>query len=411
MANLDYLRQIETAVLSSVSTDSQRRQQAYTFLEQLKANPTQSISIGFDFFTKTQQFDSLAKHFGLQCVEETIKYKWTSLDSQLKFSIKERLWSLMTEQDQLPVHLKTILVRCVCEIAKREWPQQWPSFLDELVALSKVNSNSDYSLLILAYLIEDVIVLQTLNPGRKRDIQTTFLQHGSQLIEFCEYFLDISNTIASSLYALTMFATFLPIESFFSTKIIEKIVGLLNSSQHRMKASEFLSVLSDRRGKYEERLPLLQLFPYLFTSNSQYNQLFASIDIKQSNEIYDFMKQYAMVLTALCDQLCYLCGNEDPTKKTSLPEQFTNGLFVNILINLMQHPSIYISLYGYQMWLQLIKANLFEQNDYETILPIVLRALCHSLVKQSYKNENEQGIDKYRENKKVDVFFSFICHH
>jgi hypothetical protein len=281
-----------------------------------------------------------------------------------------------------------ILVRCVCEIAKREWPQQWPLFLDELVSLSKLNSTNDYSLLILAYLIEDVIVLQTLNSVRKRDIQTTLLQHGQKLVEFIDYFLDLSNTISSSLYALTMFATFLPIEIFFSTKIIHKIVFLLNSPIHRMKSAEFLSVISDRRGKYEERLPLLQLFSHLFQTGSHYNDLFSTDQVKQSNDIYDFMKQYAMVITALCDQLCYLCGAEDLNKKAPLPEQFSNGSFFQVLLALMQHPSIYIS----QMWLQLIKVNIFQENDYQNILPVVLRALCHSLVKLPYKKtDNEQG--------------------
>ena len=107
-------------------------------------------------------------------------------------------------------------------------------------------ASNDYSLLILAYLIEDVIVLQTLNAGRKRDIQSTLLLKGNQLIEYIESFLDLPATMSSSLYALTMFATFLPIEIFFSTKIIYKIVLLLNSSVHRMKAAEFLSVIADR---------------------------------------------------------------------------------------------------------------------------------------------------------------------
>jgi exportin-5 len=251
-----------------------------------------------------------------------------------------------------------------------------------------------------------VIVLQTLNSIRKRDIQTTLLQHGNKLIEFIEYFLDFSNTISSALYALTMFATFLPIEIFFSTKIIEKIVVLLNSPIHRMKASEFFSVIADRRGKYEERLPLLQLFSYLFQNGSHYNDLFSAIQIKQSNDIYDFMKQYAMVLTALSDQLCYLCGGEDLNKKSPLPEQFSNGTFLQVLLSLMQHPSIYISLYGYQMWLQLIKANIFQENDYQNILPVVLRALCHSLVKQPYtKKDNQSGrqFDEYVRNLKLKI--------
>jgi hypothetical protein len=284
-----------------------------------------------------------------------------------------------------------ILVRCVCEIAKREWPQQWPLFLNELVDLSKSNSStSDFALLILAYLIEDVIVLQTLTAARKRDIQTTLLQHGTQLLEFIDYFLNQSSAISSSLYALTMFATFMPIDSFFSTKIIHRIVLLLNSSVHRMKAAEFLSVIADRRGKYEERLGLLELFDYLFQSSSPYNDLFSSVQIQHTSDTYDFMKQYAMIVMALCEQLCYLCGNDDLQKKSNLPEQFTNGLFFRVLLNLMQHPSIYISLYGYQMWLQLLKANIFQANDFEQILPTVLRALCHSLVKLPYKRINTE---------------------
>ena len=110
MTNFDFLRQVEAAVLASVSTDHLRRQQAFTYLEQIKSNPTQSISIGFQFFDPTQQFDPFAKHFGLQCIEETIKYKWTSLDGPLKLSIKERLWCLMTEQFQLPGHLRTLVI-------------------------------------------------------------------------------------------------------------------------------------------------------------------------------------------------------------------------------------------------------------------------------------------------------------
>ena len=253
-------------------------------------------------------------------------------------------------------------------------------------------TNNDYALLILAYLVEDVIVLQTLNSTRKRDMQSTLLLHGKKLVGFIEQFLDAPSTISSSLYALTMFATFIPVEIFFSTKIIDKIICLLNSPVHRMKAAEFLSVIADRRGKYEERLGLLELFSYLFQHGSAYNDFFSSTQTKQPNDVYDFMKQYAMVVTALCDQLCYLCGGEDSNKKAPLPEQFTNGRFLQVLLALMQHPSIYMSVYGYQMWLQLIKVNIFQDNDYQTILPVVLRALCHSLVKLPYKkSDNDQG--------------------
>ena len=52
MIDLEYLRRIEEAVLSCVSSDCIRRQQAYTFIEEIKSNAIQSISIGFEFFNK-----------------------------------------------------------------------------------------------------------------------------------------------------------------------------------------------------------------------------------------------------------------------------------------------------------------------------------------------------------------------
>jgi hypothetical protein len=121
--------------------------------------------------------------------------------------------------------------------------------------------------------------------------------------------------------------------------------------------------------------------------------------VQQNCETYDFMKQYALVLTALSDQLCYLCGNEDPIKRVPLPEHFSNGHFFQVLLAVIQHPSVYMSLYGYQIWLQLIKANVFKADDYQRILPVVLRALCHSLVKLPYtKNNVEKGKTSRKQN-------------
>ena len=109
--NFETLQQIESAVLTSVSGDVSRRQQAFEYLEQIKSNPTQSISFGFEICQSKRNFDSLVKHFAFQLIEETIKYKWTSLEPTLKVSIKERLWSLMTETQPLPTHLKTFVHR------------------------------------------------------------------------------------------------------------------------------------------------------------------------------------------------------------------------------------------------------------------------------------------------------------
>ncbi|CAF0870378.1 unnamed protein product [Didymodactylos carnosus] len=390
----DLLRQVELAVLACVSTDSVCQKSGYEYIEQLKLNPLYSIHIGFDLIEYSNE--GLVKHFGLQCIEESIKYKWTSFDSTQKVNIKERLWQLMLRLEQPPQHLKAALVRCVCEIAKREWPQQWPSLLNELQQLS---SKPEYVLLILAYLVEDVIVLQTLTSQRKRDIQTTLLEQSVNLIEFFNNFIPPSSVLYSSeliqnaLYALTMFATFVPVEKFFtSSNIVQKVTNLLSDSSYRMKAAEYLSVLANRRGKQDERQPLLHLFTYLLQNGTTFNDIL-KLKIPISTDNYDYMKQYTVVIGALCEQLCYVCGNNTDKTTIPLPTEFTNGSFLNVVLSIIQHPSLYVSSYGYQMWLQLIKSTIFNNDKsklLESIMPILLRSICHSLVRCPLNDEQKQ---------------------
>ena len=61
------------------------------------------------------------------------------------------------------VHIKDALARVIVEMIKREWPQQWPSLLEELqVASSRGPGQTELVLFIFLRLAEDVALLQVI---------------------------------------------------------------------------------------------------------------------------------------------------------------------------------------------------------------------------------------------------------
>jgi len=71
-------------------------------------------------------------------------------------------------------HMNDALARVVVEMAKREWPQQWPALLSELSdACTRGNRHTEIVLHVLLRLVEDVATLQVW-PMHKRMIQLCF---------------------------------------------------------------------------------------------------------------------------------------------------------------------------------------------------------------------------------------------
>lgn len=58
-------------------------------------------------------------------------------------------------------HMKDALSRVIVEMVKREWPQQWPSLLNELSdACACGETQTELVLFVFLRLVEDVALLQ-----------------------------------------------------------------------------------------------------------------------------------------------------------------------------------------------------------------------------------------------------------
>lgn len=111
-------------------------------------------------------FNAAVRHFGLQLMEHTVKFKWNSISQQEKLFIKENSMKLLSigvgpAEDTSISHIKDALSRIIVEMVKREWPQQWTTLLAELSdACNKGESQTEIVLLVFLRLVEDVALLQ-----------------------------------------------------------------------------------------------------------------------------------------------------------------------------------------------------------------------------------------------------------
>ena len=95
------------------------------------------------------------------------------MTAEEKLFIKDSLMKLMGSgtNDMLVEqnHIKDGLARLVVELVKREWPQHWPSLLQELDSLcQKGPTQTELVMYVLLRLVEDVALLQTLEQSQRR---------------------------------------------------------------------------------------------------------------------------------------------------------------------------------------------------------------------------------------------------
>uniref|UniRef100_A0A8C4QPI4 Exportin 5 n=1 Tax=Eptatretus burgeri TaxID=7764 RepID=A0A8C4QPI4_EPTBU len=170
----------------------------FQFCEEVKENSPCLSICGRLMATKTNS--AMVRHFGLQLLEHCIKFRWINMNQEEKLQLKEDIWKIITD-GTLPImeeeaHVKDVVSRLVVEMAKREWPQQWPEMLDELKALCKIGkTQTDLVLLVLVRLVEDVICFNLLPTQRRRDIQQALNAQLGKLFEFICHILKHHATI------------------------------------------------------------------------------------------------------------------------------------------------------------------------------------------------------------------------
>uniref|UniRef100_A0A8C7UFE9 Importin N-terminal domain-containing protein n=1 Tax=Oncorhynchus mykiss TaxID=8022 RepID=A0A8C7UFE9_ONCMY len=290
------------------------RLEALKFCEEFKEKCPFCVPCGLQLADKAQT--AVVRHFGLQILEHVIKFRWNNMPQQEKVQLKNCAMGLLSS-GTYPIleeesHIKDVLARIIVEMIKREWPQHWPDMLKEMEALTSIGeAQTELVMMILLRLAEDVITFQTLPAQRRRDIQQTLTQNMESIFSFLltilQLHVDEYRKLAKAhcrvgVAALNTLAGYIDWVALAhltndNCRLLEMLCLLLSETELQLEAAECLLIAISRKGKLDDRKPLMVLFDDV----AMHYILSAAQPVVERH--YIFLKRLCQVLCSLGSQL------------------------------------------------------------------------------------------------------------
>lgn len=273
------------------------RQAAYAFCEAFKTRADcalYSVAIFKNPALDGQPLAPLARHtrqhFALHVLEHFVLTKWSDRPVAEQAALRTELVDLLLRASPLddetdePVYIKEKKVALVAAIAKRAFPQRWPTFLPELLAIWEHGSprQVELVLMILRSLAEDCVssnfntsipparrkdILQGLNaclpelfPILYRELEKQYAPYQSAGVSLVDKRTS-QRLLHAALAMLKEFLDWLPLDTPVApaSNLIYVTVQLLSDREFRVAAAECLEVYVSRAFGKEHRPLLLQV--------------------------------------------------------------------------------------------------------------------------------------------------------
>uniref|UniRef100_A0A674I765 Exportin-5 n=1 Tax=Terrapene triunguis TaxID=2587831 RepID=A0A674I765_9SAUR len=402
-----------TVIMDPASTQRYRLE-ALKFCEEFKEKCPICVPCGLKLAEKTQT--AIVRHFGLQILEHVVKFRWNSMPRLEKVYLKNNVMGLISNGTQNILeeesHIKDVLSRIVVEMIKREWPQHWPDMLKELDTLSKQGeTQTELVMFILLRLAEDVVTFQTLPTQRRRDIQQTLTQNMEKIFSFllttlqqnvnkyrrmvrtpaksaqanCRVGIAALNTLAGYIDWVAMSHI-----TADNCKLLEMLCLLLNEPELQVGAAECLLIAVSRKGKLEDRKPLMVLF-----GDVAMHYILSAAQTADGEGLvekhYVFLKRLCQVLCALGSQLCALVGSDSDVDTPA-----NLGKYLDSFLAFTTHPSQFLRSSTQITWGALFRHEILSRDPLLlAMIPKYLRASMTNLVKVGFPSKTDSPSCEY----------------
>jgi exportin-1 len=205
---------------------------------------------------KSQREES--KFLALAVLSDTILYRWKALAEGARSSIKDYIvqtvisLSNTTEtMQQAGVFLKKLNM-CLVQVLKQEWPHNWPTFIDEIVAASKSGESiCENNMNVLKLLSEEVFEFseEQMVSSKIAKMKETMNTEFAKIFELCLFVLNAAEQVSSvsllqvTLQTLERFCVWIPLGFLFETELIQLLVGKFLAP--RIFRNNVLSILAE----------------------------------------------------------------------------------------------------------------------------------------------------------------------
>ncbi|KAF0726074.1 hypothetical protein AaE_009640, partial [Aphanomyces astaci] len=183
------------------------------------------------------------KYFGLQILEDAIKYKWFIMPKEQREGIKQYIVgkilnlaadeSTMRKERLFISKLNLVLV----QVLKHEWPKNWPSFITDICTSSqKSEVLCENNMLILKLLSEEIFDFSKdqMTEKKTKALKESLNHEFVQIFRLCEFVLDKSTHIpllTITLQTLLRFLSWIPLGFIFETNLVETLVKKFFATQ------------------------------------------------------------------------------------------------------------------------------------------------------------------------------------
>ncbi|KAJ7365547.1 Exportin-5 [Desmophyllum pertusum] len=409
------IQAVETAL--NPSTAQQQRIEAYEFIEQFKASSPLCVPVGLLLYDR--QNAAVVRHTGLQLLEHAVKFNWNSMNLDDQARLKGISLHLLAQGSgslpDEPLHIKEALSRLVVEITKREWPQKWGSLLPDLNSICALGDvQTEVVLMILLRLAEDVISMDSnLQANRKKQITQELHLHMEGLFTFfidtlqkntakfrtlksqiesgdvsCQTQAAVHQRLAEqTLLTLTGYLDWVKFGVLYSQDciILQMLCLLLEEDSLKIPSCECLLIIASRKGRQEQRIPMLKLFSEDAMSvmlSAAQKSITAQFDERQ----YLFLKRLCQVLVALGEVQLFHLWNSDNSKEK--PPNFRQ--YLEALIAFSKHESLTLPHLTNGLWLTFLRNPVIAKDKtFRAIFPSLLEIAKAKLFKVGDPDEGD----------------------
>jgi len=293
-----------------------------------------------------------SRFFGLQVLDDAIKIRWKIIPKDQKEGIKNYVVSkvIKMSSDEAIMKQERVFIGklnlTLVEILKQEWPQNWPSFISDLVGSSKTSEIlCENNMQILKLLSEEVFDFsrdQMVTEKVKR-MKQSLNGEFSQIFQLCQFVLEHSqkpSLLQVTLKTLQRFLTWIPLGFIFQTNLIDVLLNkFFPEPVFRNNALDCLTeigTLQDLEPQYDP------LFRELFTTFlTRLRDIFApEMDLRQpfqdgSEDDCFFIQKLALFLSGFLK--AHFRVLETPESEQAL----ISGLFYLVRVSEIQDTEIF----------------------------------------------------------------------
>eukprot|EP01041_Mallomonas_annulata_P009489 gene9489-19720_t len=177
------------------------------------------------------------KFFGLQVLGEAVNTRWKIIPLEQREGVRNFVVAkivnicvseeMMRSENTLLSRLNLVLV----QILKQDWPDDYPMFIDDIVASSKSSELiCENNMQILKLLSEEVFDFsrENMTLAKVKHMKVSLNLHFAQIFQLCEYILSVSkktSLLLATLQTLQRFLSWIPLGYVFETPLVNVLIS------------------------------------------------------------------------------------------------------------------------------------------------------------------------------------------